>query len=92
LQHQSRVLGGGELEHEILGKALVVATDLLVEARGADPVERCELGIEQDLVAAEHEDRLRDVLDRHECGASVPGHGRLFSGMLETPPVAVSDN
>jgi hypothetical protein len=46
LQHQSRVLSRAELKHEIFGKSLEVATDLLVQPRGPDPVKCGEFGVD----------------------------------------------
>jgi hypothetical protein len=61
---QSLGLGPGEPEHEIFRKARDVALDLLVQALGGDAVESGKLGIENDPLAAQDEDRAGDVLDR----------------------------
>jgi hypothetical protein len=52
------------LEHEIFRKPLPVSADLFVEPLGGYAVEAGELGIEQDLVTAQSEDRVRDLLGR----------------------------
>jgi hypothetical protein len=44
---------------------LAVAPNLLVEALGAHPVERRELGIEKYLVAAQHDDGVGYTRDRY---------------------------
>ena len=61
---QSLELLDAHLEHEIFRKPLPVAADLFVEPLGGYAVEAGKLGIEQDLVTAQSEDRVRDVLGR----------------------------
>jgi len=78
LQHQSGVLRGSQLEHEILGKTSQVAPDLLVEPGGGYVVKCGELGIEQHLVAAEHKDGLRYALDRGNRFARSCRHRNTF--------------
>jgi hypothetical protein len=46
----------GELEHEVPREAAFVAFDLLVEALGGDGVDRGQVGIEDDLAAADRAD------------------------------------
>lgn len=57
---------GGEFEEKIVGKALAVATDLLVQPPGRDAIELRKLGVEQHLMATQHEDRARDAFDRND--------------------------
>lgn len=53
-------LGAAELEDEIDGKAPGVALDLLVQRLGGHAVERGEVGVDHDLVAADdHATRAR---------------------------------
>ena len=59
---QSGPLFGGQLDHEVFRETLPIALDRLKQHFGGDAVECGQVFIEQDLVAAEHEDRLRDVL------------------------------
>ena len=84
---QVRELLGGELEKKIDGKATAVAAHLLVESPGRYPVKRGELGIEKHLLTAQDEDRLRDVLNRHDAGVLGLDHRDLpladFSGPAE---------
>ena len=59
--HYLVALGATELEDEIDGKALGVALDLLIQPLDGHPVERGEVGIDHDLVAADHEDLPGDA-------------------------------
>jgi hypothetical protein len=58
-------LGAREPEHEIRGEPRGVALDLLVQALGRDAIERGELGIEDDPLATQEEDRAGDALNTH---------------------------
>ena len=51
------------MEHEILGKTLGVAFDLLVQALGRNAVDDGELAIEDDALAAEDQNDRSDALD-----------------------------
>ena len=53
---QLPLLRGCELEHEVPREAAFVAFDLLVEALGGDGVDRGQVGIEDDLAAADRAD------------------------------------
>ena len=53
-------------EHEVGGEALAVSLNRLVENARLHAVERGEVGIEQDLVAAYEEDVAPDALDRDD--------------------------
>jgi hypothetical protein len=72
--------GAVEPEQEVLREPLGVALHLFVQASGRDPVERGELGIEDDALAAQQQDRAGDVLDaderrallRHRTGSVAP--------------------
>ncbi len=55
-----------KLEQKILGKALQIALDRLHERARLDAVESGQGLVEQHLVAAKEEDRLRDSLGRYE--------------------------
>jgi hypothetical protein len=53
----------------------------LVQACGRDTVERSELGVEKYSVAAQHEDRAGEVLDRCDWRAGGLSHdGKYFRG------------
>lgn len=54
-------LGAADLEDEIDGKALGVALDLLVQPLGGHVVERGEVGVDHDFVAADDEDLPGDA-------------------------------
>jgi hypothetical protein len=56
---------GGELEHEIFGKAIAIALDLFVQTLGGSAVDRSQFAIENDTLAAQDQDRAADLLDRH---------------------------
>ena len=47
-----------ELEHEVVGKAIQIAPDLLVEAAGRYTVSLCEVGIYDHLLTANEQDSL----------------------------------
>jgi len=57
----------GELKDEILGEALGVAAHLLVKSSCLDAIERGEVGVEHDALAAQDEDAAGDGLDRNQC-------------------------
>jgi hypothetical protein len=58
------------LEYEILRETIGVALDLLVQSLGGDALDRGEIRIEDDALAAQEEDRAADVLDGREGGAA----------------------
>ena len=66
MRHQKLELGVGELEHEIGGEPGEVAAHLFVQPAGLDAVERGEVGIEQNLMAAYEEDAAPDAPDRDD--------------------------
>jgi hypothetical protein len=56
----------GKLKNEVRREAGVVALHLLVEASGGRAVERGKIGVEQDLLAAKHDDSALDTPRGHE--------------------------
>jgi hypothetical protein len=70
---------GGKLEHEIFGKTLTVAVNLLVEAFGGYPIEGSKLCIEQHAMAARDEDGAGDVLRRDQ------GFSACHGGISDVP-------
>ena len=56
-----------ELEHEIFRKAFPVTPDLLVQPLGGHAIERGEVGVDHDLVAADDENALGDARSGQEC-------------------------
>jgi len=54
---------GGQLEHEIGWKALLVAFRLFIQVLGGDPVQLSEMGVEHDLSAADEQDERFDALE-----------------------------
>lgn len=59
--------GASERKHEIAGRAAGVAFDLLVQTLGWYVVERGEVGIDHDFVAADDEDLPGDVRGDIKC-------------------------
>jgi hypothetical protein len=76
LRPQRVQLLSGEQEHEVLREPLAVASGLLVDALGGDPVEGGKLGIEQYPLATHDEDSASDVLNGHDDGWSLGMHPR----------------
>jgi hypothetical protein len=60
------------LEHEILGESFGIALDRLHQYPGFDFIERCQVGVEHGLVAAQNEDGA-------QSGAARIGSDRLRS-------------
>lgn len=63
--------GCGEPEHEVGGEALGVALDLFVQAPGGHAVERGEVRIEHDPLAAQEKDAAYDAGGGDERGRLV---------------------
>lgn len=58
------------MKTKIFGETIGVALDLLVQSLGGDAVNRSEVAIEDDALAAQNEDRAADVLDRRKTRAA----------------------
>ena len=56
MRPQSRELFCGELEHEIRRKLLGIAFDCLIESLGFHPIQRGQIGIDNDPLTAQHLD------------------------------------
>jgi len=54
-----------QLEHEVRWKPVQVTPHLLIQPFGRNTVERRQLRIRQHALPSQHEDRLRDALDRN---------------------------
>ena len=74
MRPQTGELFGGDLEHEIRRETRDVTLDLFVEALGSHVVERSKVTVEQHPMAAQDQNRLRDVVDRHDGSVLAPGH------------------
>jgi hypothetical protein len=58
---EPRHLLGGELEHEIFGKAIAVALDLFVQTLGGSAVDRSQFAIENDTLTAQVPRAAKDL-------------------------------
>ncbi|HEX6635661.1 MAG TPA: hypothetical protein VF038_16965 [Usitatibacter sp.] len=76
MRSQSFDFAGLELEHEIGGESRAVAPDGLIEAAGGHTVEGGQVRVDDDLVAADHEDALGDPRGADGEVAGV-GHGPM---------------
>ena len=56
----------GELEHEVVGKAVTVSFDLLIEPFSENTLNPCKIGIQHDFLATEQINGARDCLDGNE--------------------------
>src|SRR5258706_9874841 len=66
MRPQVAKLMGFELEHEVPRKSAAISPNLLVQPLGFDGVEKGQVGIEDDLVAPQHEDGSFDALGWQE--------------------------
>jgi hypothetical protein len=69
LRLQVARLLGGELENEIIGKPVAVATHLLVQAARLHAVERREVGVEHHAQPAHQHDAAGNGFERDRFGA-----------------------
>jgi len=84
LQPQAGEFFVAELKHEVLGEALPIAVDLLVQPLGALAVELGQIGVEQHALTADDEDALSDFADGQRLDHRRHGvcPGRHFSSWV----------
>jgi hypothetical protein len=70
---------GGKLEHEIGGKAPCIALHRQIQRLGLDSIKSRQVGIKQNLAAAQHDDSQRDMFRRNHCSFALVAHIILHS-------------
>lgn len=88
---QVGVLPSGKLEEKVRWETAAIAADLFIESSRRHPVERCELGVEQHLLAAQDEDRACDALRRNGGNQILPVRCARHDVDLARLPTSVGD-